>query len=60
MLRQRQSSHPDAPRFFERGEGSCVECCRNFGSVAILARSLTRLKCAEFRDDVLVRNTWEH
>ena len=50
--------HPDAPRFLHRGEGSGVErvfarhsLCR---AQRILARSLTRLKCAEFRDDASV------
>src|SRR5450755_3320035 len=57
--------HPEAPRFLQRGEGSgaCLfvrpSLCRaprkNANHVLrgrrVLARSLTRLKCAEFRDD---------
>src|SRR5450631_2006543 len=57
---------PDAPRFLQRGEGSGEECrCCSFVTVfgalhglqsaRLLARSLTRLNYAEFRDDASPR-----
>jgi len=61
--------HPEAPRFFQRGEGSGGECSscsfvtdcwiQEQACVSrvrrLLARSLTRLKYAEFRDDATAR-----